>query len=145
MVQAYFVMVSTGSIPVTKAQLVFMKIEFIKRAQKQRKDSFWYDGTVAIVTDKRTIHIIAQGEINVVFNENEDWYSGKQAVKEARKRNYTDRKLNNLVAHDGWGNNNWFAFWWEEGDKYLTPTSVHYTEAIKIAIDLAKNKRHEKI
>ena len=114
-----------------------IKTTIIQKPQPRRKDSFWFDGQVATVSNgSKTISIEAQGEISVMFNPDEGFYKGRNARAAALLAGYTDRKLNNLYRHDGWGNNNWFAFYWVENDEYLTPTSVNYDDAIKIAKSL---------
>lgn len=88
-----------------------IKVEIHKKPESRRKDSFWFDGHVATVSDgKTTVNIIATGHIKVCFNQNESNYSNDFARKEARSRGYTDVKLKNLSKHDGWSNNNWFDF-----------------------------------
>ena len=78
---------------------------------KNRLDSFWYYGkTIAsIKVDGRTFLAAACGLINVQFKEGGEIYSNEKAVEYATEKGYTDRKLNNLNRHHGWGNNNWFS------------------------------------
>ncbi len=114
-----------------------LTIKIIQPIKKRRKDSFWYNGQVATVsTGEKTISIEAQGDVLVSFNKDEDLYPNDKARKEATKRGYTDRKLNRMNTHDGWSNNNWFAFYWVENDQYLDTTSINYNEAIKVAKEL---------
>lgn len=88
-----------------------LKIKIHQKPEPRRKDSFWFDGHVATITDGEiTIDVMAQGHIDVCFNPNEKSFSNNDARKEAINRGYTDKKLKNLNRHDGWGNNNWFDF-----------------------------------
>lgn len=108
-----------------------IKVKIHVKPEPQRKDSFWFDGHVATVTDgKTTVNIIAQGHVDVIFNANETAMSNAHARKEARSRGYTDRKLGGLSKHDGWNNNNWFAF------EVITPGKEMYLdEATNVNLD----------
>jgi hypothetical protein len=117
------------------------KVEIHVKPEPQRKDSFWFDGHVATVTDgKTTVNIIATGHVDVTFNRNdENCYRNSEARKEARSRGYTDRKLNTMGRHDGWGNNNWFAFevitqgksmYWDEGTETKFDDAIHAAKEI---------------
>jgi len=110
--------------------------------EPRRKDSFWFDGHVASITDGKTeVRIVAMGHVDVIFNVNENSFNNNSARKEARNRGYTDQKLKNLNRHDGWLNNNWYAFeivkdGKEEIDDY---TDVYLPDAIDYAKQLLKD------
>jgi len=118
------------------------KVKLHVKIQPRRKNSFWFDGHVATVTDgKTTVNVISQGHVDVVFNVNEDSMCNEHARKEARSRGYTDRKLSNLSKHDGWSNNNWFAFEVErEGHKpyWDEATDIGFDDAIQTAKEIIK-------
>jgi hypothetical protein len=118
-----------------------MKTEIIKpKLADNKQDSFWYDGQIATVTDGvNTISIEAMGEIRVQLGEDDGYMLGNNdARKEAEKRGMKDVDLNLLNAFDGWGNNNWFAFYWVEKDEYLTDVSYEYDSAIHTAKEILK-------
>ncbi len=126
-----------------KAKMGVPHIEIYKTPEPKRKDSFWFDGHVATVTDgKTTVNVIAQGHVCVYFKPNEKTaYSNDTARKEARSRGYTDKKLKNLNRHDGWLNNNWFCFEIINENKNLLDenTEIDFDEAIKYARELVIN------
>jgi len=111
-----------------------IELTIYQHPNPRRKDSFWFDGHVATVTKGRTsVHIIAEGEIRIAFNVDEDMYRNDSAREEAKARKYTDVKLKNISKHDGWGNNNWFAFEIEKGGEkvfYDTATDTNFDDAI---------------
>lgn len=126
-----------------------VKVNIYVKPEKGRKDSFWFDGHVASVTDgETTIDIVSSGEIGVTFNPDEDLFKNKKAVKEAKKRGYTDRKLNNIMnSHDGWSNNNWFGYIIEKKGQrksdninWADSTDINFDDAIKRAKNLLKVK-----
>lgn len=86
------------------------KIKIIQpKIDKKHKDAFWYNGQIATIeTDHGTYSLEAVGDIKVLFEENGDWYRDSNAVEEAFDRKLTDKDLDKLYKHDGWGNNNWF-------------------------------------
>ena len=76
---------------------------------KDRQESFWYVGQVAIVeTDHGTYSLEACGDIRVMFEENGEEYCNNRAVREALNRKLTDNDLNKINEFDGWIHNNWF-------------------------------------
>ena len=87
-----------------------MKVRLLQKSLgKNRQDSFWYDGQVAVIdTDHGTYSLEACGEIRVMFEENGKDYRNGRAVEEAWDRNLTDKDLNKIGEFDGWINNNWF-------------------------------------
>jgi len=87
-----------------------MKLEILqKKIGKNRQDSFWYDGQIAVIdTDHGMYSLEACGEKRVMFEENGDDYCGYRAVEEAWNRKLTDKGLNKIDQFDGWINNNWF-------------------------------------
>lgn len=119
-----------------------MKVYIHQEPERKRKDSFWFDGHVATVENNNTtVKVIAMGEINVCFNPNERIFKNDEARQEAICRGYTDIKLFHLSKHDGWQNNNWFAFEVLKDDKdpyWDTETSVNFNDAILIAKLLSK-------
>lgn len=116
-----------------------IEIKIHQAPEFKRKDSFWFDGHVATITDgKNTINIIATGHICVFFEPDGDSYKNDEARKFARSKGYTDIKLNILFKHDGWSNNNWFAF--EVIKEGKTPVWDEATEiSFDNAIETAKN------
>lgn len=119
-----------------------IKVEIHQKPEPRRKDSFWFDGHVATVTDgKTTINVVATGHVDVCFNRNESNMSNDYARKEARSRGYTDKKLKNLSNHDGWSNNNWFGFEVVKDGKTTWDeyTDVNFNDAIGYAKDLVTN------
>jgi len=116
-----------------------IKVKIYKKPEPRRKDSFWFDGHVATVTDgKTTVNIVATGHVDVCFNPNETNYDNDSARKEARKRGYTDRKINNLYNHDGVRNSNWYSFELisQGSTKWDSYTDVELDGAINYAKDL---------
>lgn len=87
-----------------------IKVEIVQpKVDNKHCDSFWYNGQIAVVeTDHGTYSLEAVGDIRVMFEVNGDWYNNSRAVDEAWDRRLTDKNLNELNDHDGWGNNNWF-------------------------------------
>ena len=114
-----------------------IKVEIHQQPEPRRKDSFWFDGHVATITDGKTeVSIIATGHVTVCFNPNEENVNNDYARKEARSKGYTDKKLNNLSKHDGWSNNNWFEYEITKDGKttkYEKTTDVDFDDAIKTA------------
>lgn len=119
------------------------KLEYHKTIEPRRKDSFWFDGHVATLSnDKATVNIIAMGHVSVSFKANGEQYANDMARKEARTMGYTDQKLKNLNRHDGWANNNWYAFevvvngqtYWDDA------TDVYLPDAINTAKEILKEK-----
>jgi len=119
-----------------------MKVNtIVSKLGEDKKDSFWYkgDGQIATVEHKgRIISIETRGEIRVCFEEDGDVFKNEQAVTEALERDLKDKDLNKLSEHDGWGNNNWFAF--VEIDKDGNDISDDYDVAYDYdeAIEMAK-------
>lgn len=84
----------------------------IDKLAEDKDDSFWYyDQTIAkaILPNGRTFYVESHGMIRVCFEEGGVFYKNQQAVDEAIDRSLTDKDLDSLNSHDGWGNNNWFA------------------------------------
>lgn len=92
--------------------------------------SFWFDGSVAQVGN---ISIETQGTVSVFFDENGERFHDGHARKEALSRGYTDKDLVDISNHDGWNNNNWFAFFDTKTDTVLDATAVSLSEAIETA------------
>ena len=120
------------------------KIEYHTEIEPRRKDSFWFDGHVATVSNDRVqVNIIATGHVAVCFNVDENNYINNSAREEARARSYTDQKLKNISRHDGWSNNNWYGFevvvngqtYWDDA------TDVYLPDAINRAKEILKDKR----
>lgn len=119
-----------------------IKTEIHQKPEPRRKDSFWFDGHIATVTDgKTTVNVIATGHVDVCFNPNESNVDNDHARKEARSRGYTDVKLKNLNKHDGWSNNNWFGFEVIKDGKTTWDdyTDIKFDDAIGYAKDLVTN------
>lgn len=120
-----------------------IKVKLHKKIEPRKKNSFWFDGHVATVTDgKNSINIISMGHVCVSFEPNGDLYKNDDARKVAKKRGYTDIKLNNLSKHDGWSNNNWFSFEVVKEGKlpvWNDLTEINIDDAIEIAKDALVN------
>ena len=120
-----------------------MKTTIYQTPETRRKDSFWFDGHVATISNKKAkVNIIATGAIQVSFAPNEDYLRDGHAVKEARSMGYTDRKLRNISKHDGWSNNNWFAFEIvRDGKATWSPdTETKFDDAIRTAKQILKDE-----
>nr|WP_298657441.1 hypothetical protein [uncultured Flavobacterium sp.] len=118
------------------------KVEIHQKPEPRRKDSFWFDGHVATVTNgKTTVNIVALGRIDVFFNPNESSMTNDDARKEARKRGYTDKKLTNICKHDGFSNSNWFTFEvFIYGEATMNEhTDINFNDAIAYAKSLLNN------
>lgn len=121
------------------------KVKIHQKPKLRRKNSFWFDGHVATVTDDEiTIDVMATGHINVCFNPNEKYFKDKQARKEAIKRGYTDKKINNIMPHDGWGNNNWFDFLVtvkgkEDEPRWSSLNVINFNDIISTAKDILED------
>ncbi len=120
------------------------KVKIYKKPQPRRKDSFWFDGHVATVKlADVSVDIMATGHIDIIFNEDEPSYENTDARKVARKRGYTDKKLDNV--HGGWLNNNWFGFIINlPGDTDSTlrwddATAINFDDAISMAKQIIKD------
>lgn len=116
-----------------------MTTTFIKPIlAENRQDSFWYDGQVATVTNgKRTLSIEAIGEVRVYLDENGGLLSHKEAREEALRRELTDTSLDSTISyHDGWVNNNWFAFYDVDAEEWLTDICYEYNNAIETAMEI---------
>lgn len=119
-----------------------IKVEIHQEPELRRKDSFWFAGHVATITNgKKTVNVCAIGHVQVCFNPNESNFYNHDARKEARSRGYTDVKLKNISNHDGWGNNNWFAFEVIKDGKttWDDHTDIKFDDAIGYAKDLVTN------
>ncbi len=120
------------------------KIEYHVDLEPRRKDSFWFDGHVATISnDDVTVNIIATGHLCVSFKENGESFANDMARKEAMSMGYTDQKLKNISKHDGWQNNNWFAFEVVKGGKtyWDDATDVYLPDAINTAKEILKEKQ----
>ncbi len=122
-----------------------VELTYQTKVEPRRKDSFWFDGHVATVSNGKTeVRIIAMGHVGVIFKVDEPGFNNDYARKEALKRGYTDQKLKNLNNHDGWLNNNWFAFEvvLQGGKTYLDDaTDVYLPDAINTAKNILKDKQ----
>jgi len=124
-----------------------MKINTIqKKLSKNRQESFWYNGEVAnIKKGNYIISLIATGDIRVQFEENGQIYTNNKAVKEAFKRNLTDKDLRKIGEFDGWHNNNWFEIEITYNGEYFTEanSNIEYTydEAIDMLKDIAVTEK----
>lgn len=85
------------------------KIKYYQKPEKNRQDSFWFDGVIAAIGKYL---LIATGEIGVTFPDrlHEHDYD---AVKEALQRKWHDKDLMKLE----WDNNNWFEVIYGTVDK----------------------------
>lgn len=120
-----------------------IKLEIHQKLEPRRKNSFWFDGHVATITDGEIrIDVMAQGEINIIFNPNEDTFKNNSARKEASSRGYTDKKLKNIYNHDGWGNNNWFDFLVTEKEKeprWASVNVINFDDILPTAKDILES------
>jgi hypothetical protein len=118
------------------------KIDYIVPPERQRKDSFWYNGQVAVVSaNGRSVSVEATGYMAISFDdENYDMpslsFDNDFARNEARDRGYTDRKLKSFA----WYANNWFTLYEIIGKgstaefKWVADSvAYNYDEAIKLA------------
>jgi len=113
-------------------------ITILQEPMPRRKSSFWFRGEVATLKlGSRTVTIEAQGDIRVMFEPNGNCYNNESATDEAINRGYTDRKLNTLNNHDGWGNNNWFEMFLD-----YTPTKSEWEKTMN-NVKLWKGKLKE--
>ena len=117
---------------------------FINKISEEKKDSFWYDGIIAIYhlndDTERKIEVRATGEIRVTFEPDGVTYKNHKAVEEAEYLNLTDEDLNKLNEHDGWGNNNWFeGILLDKNNKVIADNlfvEFDYDEAISTIYDV---------
>jgi hypothetical protein len=105
-----------------------------KKIDKKHSDSFWYDGLIASIGK---YNLIASGEIDITFKENENNYKNDRAVEEAMHRKLTDKNINNAI----WDNNNWFEVVDNDGNGVLGDVAYDYDEGIT----LLKQYYNEKI
>jgi hypothetical protein len=61
-------------------------VKYYKKVEKGRKDSFWFDGQVAVVTKgKHLISLEATGHIDVVFKQDGKSYDNDSTRRYAKK------------------------------------------------------------
>jgi hypothetical protein len=86
-------------------------LEIWQKKEKNRADSFWYDGIIAQIGNYL---LLATGDIRISFPDNPDEnYKDGQAIEEAYNRKYKDKDL----AKVEWHNNNWFEIIYGTYDK----------------------------
>lgn len=85
------------------------KIKYYQKPEKNRQDSFWFDGPIAAI---EKYLLIAIGEIGVTFPDGNHEHN-YHAVEEALRRNWHDTDLKKLK----WDNNNWFEVIYGTVDK----------------------------
>jgi hypothetical protein len=96
---------------VKKAKLMKNKLEIWQKKEKNRADSFWYNGIIAQIGNYL---LIATGDISISFPDCPDeLYKDSRAVEEAENKKYKDKDLVKLE----WHNNNWFEVIYGTYDK----------------------------
>lgn len=95
------------------------------KISNERRDSFWYEGEIAILGN---CVLVATGDIRVEFSNDGAMYKNREAVDEARERNYTDKDINKLE----FSNNNWFEVISINGDCAECDVVYDYDEAIEL-------------
>lgn len=111
---------------------------------KNRSDSFWYDGIIAIISkEEGDYSLYATGEIRAVFNFNGESFRDSQAVEEALNRGLKDSDLNNV----SFGNNNWFEVVLTKNGKLIDCTDLDvcydYDEGIEMLKAYAKTRYYK--
>lgn len=123
------------------------KLEIWQEKEKNRADSFWYDGIVAQIGNYL---LLATGDIRISFPKKPDEvFRDYRAVEEAYRRKYTDKHLSKLE----WHNNNWFEVIYgtynKENNTYTTQdcvmcdTADNYDEGIQMLKRYTKEKYYE--
>lgn len=113
-----------------------VEIEYPKIAEN-RQSSFWYyDKTIATVSDGfHTFEIRASGEIDVCIGDGS--YENNDAVNKAKELNFTDDDLNVLGASDNFNRNNWFLVEYynekENKEVEISIDPIDYDDAIETA------------
>ena len=125
-----------------------IKIKTFQNALRNRKDSFWYEGDIALLTYKdREILIMACGDIRLnnkngeLVHDNSKWRgNGFPEFKNRTPKTDKDlRKLTNLGYT--WENNNWFEPLykkkdWGSWECLLGVVEYDYDKAIKMGKEL---------
>jgi hypothetical protein len=89
-----------------------MEVKILNKKLVGREDSFWYHGQEIAkyeFPNGKKLYAEARGEIRVFFEEDGPVFKGANAVDEALEQGLTDKDLDKIHDHDGWGLNNWFA------------------------------------
>lgn len=121
-------------------------VEFHQSVEKRRKSSFWFDGYVATVTDGiTTLNIMAVGMLHGSLDMNSDVLDRNKLVKEAKKRGYSDKKINELGKNDMFSNFNWFNLEVVKGNEFesLEKTIDNLDDAISEAKAYINKQKEE--
>lgn len=95
-----------------------------------RKNSFWYDGQVALVYDgKRNLSIEATGAISAYFG-SDDLHTGYEAVSKAKKLGYTDNDIAIMSKNDQFSDCNWFTIYDQDTKEFLETVDSNYDDAV---------------
>jgi hypothetical protein len=93
-----------------------ISIEYFQKVHSKRKDSFWFDGQVASVSNGTiSVSIEATGHKAVSFSESGKSYTNEAAVKQARRRKLYDQDIESL--YERFQNANWFNLVVIDGDQ----------------------------
>lgn len=93
-----------------------ISIEYFHKVHSKRKDSFWFDGQVARVSNGTiSVSIEATGHKALSFSESGKSYTNEAAVKQARRRKLYDQDIESL--YELFQNANWFNLVVIDGDQ----------------------------
>jgi hypothetical protein len=123
------------------------KLEIWQEKEKNRTDSFWYDGIIAQIGNYL---LLATGDIGISFPDNPDEiFKYHHAVEEAYRKKYKDKDLRKVK----WHNNNWFEVIYGTYDKkkhrytildcLMCDVADNYDEGIKMLKRYVKEKIYE--
>lgn len=113
------------------------QLKILQPKQKDREDSFWYDGDIAQLGK---YVLVAVGEIRIILYEADgstERYDDEKAREEAINRGYTDKDIINESIVAEWLNNNWFEVVATDGS-YGYSNCGDVTENYDSGIDLLK-------
>ncbi len=122
------------------------KIEVFVKPEPRRKDSFWFPSGKELASCG-DFWMMATGLIRVTFDytDTSDGVTlrNEEAVKYAKKKGFTDRKLHG--CNTDWNNNNWFEIRSNTNDEWChNDMPINYDEAIKLLKKVANEEKTPK-
>ena len=96
-----------------------LKIKMFVKYNQEKQNSLFYNGVIlTIETKAKKLTVYNTGEVTILFPDNKSAteintndckrFKGKKAIKEIKKRKYTDKDIKNLLDHDLILDSNWF-------------------------------------
>ena len=122
-----------------------MKITYKQKPDKERLNSFWYDGECAVLEHNgRKVMIIAVGEIRIDGEHTVVHDGCKERGDGVDGGMNTDADLQKIDDEKyTWVYNNWFDLHWLDGDTWefdISWIAHNYDEAISTAIHMLTDK-----